>query len=98
MGVRAQWKGRVIAEAEDDEVRTVEGNVYFPPSAVRREFLAESPTTSRCYWKGKAQYFHVEVDGELNPDSAWTYTKPWPLARNIKDHVAFWRGVRITRT
>lgn len=98
MAVRAVWKDTVIAEAGEDEVKIVEGNVYFPPETVDVGLLAESPRTSRCYWKGKASYFHVDVDGELNPDAAWTYRKPWPLARNLKDHVAFWRGVHITKS
>ena len=91
--VRAVWNGEVIAES--DRVRRVEGNVYFPREDVRDEFLVESPTTSRCWWKGKARYFTVAVDDDVNVDAAWTYPEPWPLAWSIKDHVAFWRGVRI---
>lgn len=93
--VRAVWNGHVIAES--DRARRVEGNVYFPPEDVNEEFLLDSPTTSRCWWKGKAHYFTVTVDDDINVDAAWTYPEPWPLARHIKDHVAFWHGVRIER-
>jgi len=98
MPVRAVWQGKVIAEASEEDVKIVEGNTYFPPDSVNRELLADSALHSRCHWKGKASYYHIETDGDMNPDAAWYYPKPWPLARKLKNYVAFWRGVRITRT
>lgn len=91
--MRAVWNGTVLAEAP----RTVrlEGNHYFPPESVRREHLIDSPTKSVCPWKGLARYYSVTVDGELNPDAAWYYPRPSPLARRIKNYVAFWNGVAI---
>ena len=72
----------------------VEGNHYFPPESLRREYFLDSRTKSVCPWKGLARYYTVTVQGEVNPDAAWYYPKPSPLAR-IKDHVAFWNGVRV---
>ena len=92
---KAKWKGRVIAETEAFEL--VEGNVYFPPGAVNEESLRPSSTTTVCPWKGTAHYYHVVVDGEENRDAAWYYPDPKPAAANIKDHVAFWRGVTVER-
>jgi uncharacterized protein (DUF427 family) len=92
---RALWKGQVIAESDTFEL--VEGNVYFPPGAVHREFLKDSPTHTVCGWKGTASYYTISVDGEENKDSAWYYPDPKPAAANIKDHVAFWRGVTVER-
>lgn len=92
---RALWKGMVIAES--DRFELVEGNVYFPPEAVRREHLKESATHTVCPWKGTASYYTVVVDGEENKDSAWYYPDPKSAAANIKDHVAFWRGVTVER-
>lgn len=94
--IRATWAGTVIAES--DRTVVVEGNHYFPPDDVRWDHLIDSPSTSRCFWKGKARYMSVGVDDDLNVDAAWTYPEPWPLARRITGHVAFWRGVTITRT
>lgn len=91
--VRAVWNGVVIAESDDTKI--VEGNAYFPPGSVRDDLLIPSPTTSRCFWKGKARYYSIVVGDDVNPDAAWTYPHPWPLARRLRDHVAFWRGVRI---
>jgi uncharacterized protein (DUF427 family) len=91
--MRAVWNGEVIAESDDTLV--VEGNHYFPPDSVRRDALRESDTTSICPWKGKASYYTVVVDGEENRDAAWYYPHPSPAAKQIRDHVAFWRGVTV---
>lgn len=92
---RALWKGTVIAET--DKFELVEGNVYFPPDTVRREYLKDSATHTVCGWKGTASYYTVAVDGEENKDAAWYYPDPKAAAANIKDHVAFWRGVTVER-
>jgi uncharacterized protein (DUF427 family) len=92
---RALWNGQVIAETDQYEV--VEGNVYFPPDTIRREFFQPSSTTTVCGWKGTANYFNVVVEGRENKDAAWYYADPKPAAANIKDHIAFWRGVTVER-
>ena len=90
---KAIWKDTILAESHD--VETVEGNVYFPPDAVKTEFFKESDTRTVCPWKGTASYYNIEVDGETNKDAAWTYPEPKEAAANLKDHVAFWRGVKV---
>jgi len=90
---KAVWNGAVLAESERCEM--VEGNHYFPPEAVKRGYLKPSETHTVCSWKGTASYYHVEVAGQRNPDAAWYYPEPSAAARNIKDHVAFWKGVKI---
>ncbi len=92
---RATWNGAVLAES--DHFEEVEGNVYFPREAIRREYFSESPTHTVCPWKGTASYFSVTVDGETNTDAAWYYPDPRDAAANIRDHVAFWKGVRVER-
>jgi uncharacterized protein (DUF427 family) len=94
---KATWKGVVIAEASDDAVKLVEGNVYFPAETVRSEFLRPSDARTVCPWKGTASYYHVAVDGEVNRDAAWYYPEPKEAARNIAGHVAFWRNVQVER-
>ena len=92
---KATWNGAVIAESDD--VQIVEGNVYFPSSAVRSEFVRPTKTHSVCSWKGDCSYFDVVVDGKVNPDAAWEYKDPKTAADNIRGHVAFWRGVEVKR-
>lgn len=96
MTMQAIWHDTVIAES-DNTVR-VEGNHYFPIEDVRSEFLEESPTHTICPWKGRASYYTVVVDGERNPDAAWYYPRPSPLAKRITGRVAFWQGVAVRRT
>ncbi|MYM68874.1 DUF427 domain-containing protein [Pseudoduganella sp. FT55W] len=93
----ASWNGVVIAQADDGEVQIVENNVYFPPSSVKREYLQASSHTSRCPWKGLASYYTLSVNGKLNENAAWYYPEPSEKAAQIKDHVAFWRGVEVQR-
>ncbi len=90
---RATWNGATVAESDRFEV--VEGNVYFPLEAVKREYLRESATHTVCPWKGTASYYTLEVDGERNPDAAWYYPEPKDAAKEITGRVAFWRGVEV---
>jgi uncharacterized protein (DUF427 family) len=92
---KAIWNGAIIAEAADDAVERVEGNVYFPAEAVRTNYLQPSNTHTVCGWKGTASYYHVTVDGQVNSDAAWYYPEPKEAARNITGHIAFWKGVQV---
>ena len=92
---KATWKGAVLAESDRHEL--VEGNVYFPPEALRRELFRPSATHTTCAWKGEASYYDVEVDGQVNKDAAWYYPEPKDAARNIRGYVAFWKGVQVER-
>ena len=91
--MRATWNGATIAESDDTVV--IEGNHYFPRDAVRQEYFQPSDTHTTCPWKGEAIYFNVVVNGETNKDAAWYYPEPKPAAQEIKDRVAFWRGVKV---
>jgi uncharacterized protein (DUF427 family) len=93
---KATWHGKTIAEASDDAVIKLEGNIYFPEAALDRALLRDSTTTTRCPWKGTASYYDVVVDGEANRDAAWTYRAPLDAAKEIAGFVAFWHGVEIS--
>jgi uncharacterized protein (DUF427 family) len=91
--MRAIWNDKIIAEAGQTEV--VEGNHYFPPESIKKEYFASSEHRSTCPWKGQAAYYDIVVDGERNKDAAWYYPQPKAEAAHIKNYVAFWRGVEI---
>jgi uncharacterized protein (DUF427 family) len=91
----ATWNRVVIAESEQTAI--VEGNHYFPPHDVNFDYLEASQTHTTCPWKGLASYYDVVVDGKRNRDAAWCYPSPSAAAAEIKDHVAFWRGVEVIR-
>jgi uncharacterized protein (DUF427 family) len=91
--VKATWCGATIAES--DRTIVVEGNHYFPPESIDRAYFKESATHTTCGWKGEASYYDVVVDGAANKDAAWFYPDPKPAAANIKNYVAFWKGVGV---
>ena len=90
--MKAIWKNKTIAESLDTVL--VEGNHYFPESALKKEFTTFSNHRSTCAWKGQAQYYSLMVDGELNPDAVWYYADPKPEADMVRGRVAFWKGVQ----
>ena len=91
--VEARWNGHVIARSDDTV--TVEGNHYFPRESVDAAVLRPSDTTSVCPWKGTAHYHTLEVDGATNRDAAWYYPEPKDAAAEIRDRIAFWKGVEV---
>ena len=90
---KAIWNGAVLAES--DATKVVEGNHYFPPDSVNKQFLIDSAATTVCGWKGTARYYDVVVDGQRNPQAAWYYPEPKPEAAVIAGYVAFWKGVEV---
>jgi uncharacterized protein (DUF427 family) len=94
---RATWNGAVIAEADASKVQVVEGNIYFPPEAVKKTFFRDSQTHSVCPWKGMASYYDVVVQGQINKDAAWYYPDTKDAAKHVKGYVAFWKGVEVTK-
>ncbi len=92
---KATWNGVVLAESDTYEI--VEGNVYFPAEAINRDFFTESSSSTVCPWKGTASYLTIEVNGKINKDAAWFYPEPKDAASQIKNFVAFWRGVKVER-
>jgi uncharacterized protein (DUF427 family) len=93
MTVRALYNETVIAESDDTVI--VEGNHYFPIGDVNRAYLEGSSSHTFCPWKGEASYYSVVVDGDRDPDAAWYYPEPKDAAAQIRDRVAFWRGVKV---
>ncbi|HEX9069623.1 MAG TPA: DUF427 domain-containing protein [Ktedonobacterales bacterium] len=93
--MKAVWNGATLAES--DATIVVEGNHYFPASTINREYFRESQSHTICPWKGQASYFDIEVDGKINHDAVWYYSKPLPAANKITGYVAFWHGVRVER-
>lgn len=92
---KAIWNGTVLAES--DATVMVEGNHYFPLASIKQRHLRPSATQTQCFWKGTASYYDVVVDGTANPDAAWYYPDPMDAAANIRDHIAFWKGVEVVR-
>lgn len=98
--MKAVWNDVVIAEAEKDKLIYIEGNWYFPPDAIKKEFFVKSDTHTQCPWKGQASYYSINVGGSQNNDAAWYYPHPMETAfkitkKDFSNYVAFWRGVEV---
>lgn len=97
--MKATWNGEVIAESTD--TIEIEGNQYFPPTSVHKEFLEESDHTSTCIWKGLAHYYTVTVNGQRDENAAWYYPVPKEgsverVGKDFSNYVAFWNGVEVS--
>ena len=91
--MKASWNGVVIAQSDDTVL--VEGNHYFPLSALERKYVTFSNHKTRCGWKGEATYYSLIVNGDMLADAAWTYADPMPQAEAVRDRVAFWKNVKV---
>ena len=99
--MKAVWNDQVIAEADKADLIYIEGNWYFPSSAVDKQYFTDSELHTHCPWKGDASYYNVVVNGQTNADAAWYYPQPLQTAfdrvkKDITDYVAFWHGVTVT--
>ena len=92
--MKATWENTIIAES--DRTIVIEGNHYFPPNSIKREYFSPTDTHTTCPWKGIANYYTVQIGGQSNVDAAWYYPEPKAAAQSIKDYVAFWRGVKVS--
>ena len=90
---KAIWNGMTLAESNEGQV--VEGNYYFPPQALKQQYVKPSTTHTTCPWKGEASYYNIVVDGKVNKDAAWYYPSPKEAAKHITGYVAFWKGVQV---
>ncbi len=93
--MKAIWNDTVIAES--NETISIEGNEYFPPDSVKKDFLIKSSHKTMCPWKGEASYYDLVVNETTNKNAAWHYPQPLPKASHIKNYVAFWRGVEVAK-
>lgn len=99
--MRAVWQDTVIAEAPTDALIRIEGNWYFPPGSIKREYFADSDHHTTCFWKGEASYYDVVVNDQTNAFGAWYYPEPKPgsverVGKDFANYVAFWNGIVVT--
>ena len=91
--MKAIWNNETLAES--GETIIIEGNHYFLPDSIKREYFQDSDSHTTCPWKGDASYYHINVNGEVNNDGAWYYPEPKEAAKEIRNYVAFWKGVEV---
>ncbi|RAH58749.1 DUF427-domain-containing protein [Aspergillus piperis CBS 112811] len=94
---RATFNDIVLAESPTWE--TVEGNIYFPPTAIKdKSLFVPIDKVTYCPWKGDASYYSLVIGPTTIPGAAWYYPNPYDAASNIKDHVAFYttESIKVT--
>lgn len=91
--MKAIWNGVVVAES--DQTVIVEDNHYFPHESIHQQYFNSSATNTVCPYKGAASYYSFKVKGDTNTDAAWYYPEVKDLYTEIKNKVAFWRGVEV---
>lgn len=91
--MKAIWNETIVAESHETIV--VEGNHYFPEDSINKQFFSASNHSSKCPWKGTANYYDLKVEGKTHENAAWQYQEPKTAANNIKGYVAFWKDVNI---
>jgi uncharacterized protein (DUF427 family) len=98
--MKAIWNNKAIAEAKKEDLIYIEGNWYFPPSSIKKEYFKSNDTHTTCFWKGEASYYDIDVDGDINDGGAWYYPSPKDgsierVKKDFTNYVAFWRGVEV---
>lgn len=101
MYIKAIWKNTTIAEADKDNLVRIEGNWYFPPESIKKEYFSNSDHKTTCFWKGESSYYDIHVNGEINEFGAFYYPTPMDGAvkrvkQDFANYVAFWNGVEVT--
>jgi uncharacterized protein (DUF427 family) len=99
--MQAVWEDTVIAEAPKENLIRIEGNWYFPASAMKEGFFMPSDHHTTCHWKGEASYYDVIVDTKTNAFGAWYYPAPKDgsierVGNDFTNFVAFWNGIEVT--
>jgi len=84
----------VLAESNDTII--IEGNHYFPPDSINWDNLQKSNTHTTCPWKGEASYYKIVIRDKVEEDAAWYYPAPKEAAKEIKNYVAFYKGVEVS--
>jgi uncharacterized protein (DUF427 family) len=91
--MKAIYNNKILAESDNTIV--IEGNHYFPPESVNKEYFTETITRTTCPWKGEAYYYTIDVDGDEIRDSDWYYPHPKDAAKEITNHVAFYGSDKL---
>jgi uncharacterized protein (DUF427 family) len=62
--------------------------------SLNKQYFKETTHESTCPWEGLASYYNIEVNGKISAEAGWYYKNSSEAAKQIKNHVAFWKGVK----
>ncbi|HSD64330.1 MAG TPA: DUF427 domain-containing protein [Ignavibacteriaceae bacterium] len=90
---KAIWNGEIIAESK--KVKNVNGNTFFPPDSVKKEFLKKSYTKHIDVEIGTANYYNIKVGDTINWNGAWYYADLRNNKLKIDGFITFSSAVKI---
>lgn len=91
--VRIELDGVTVADSGRPVILFETGlgpRFYLPLTDVRQDLLRRSDTTTRCPYKGTAEYYSVAVAGKVHDDLVWTYRSPLPESAKVAGLVCFY--------
>jgi uncharacterized protein (DUF427 family) len=91
--VQVELDGVVLADSTHARVLFETGlppRWYIPKVDVRMELLEPTDTTSRCPYKGTAEYWSARIGNRLEKDVAWSYPTALPESERIIGLVSFY--------
>lgn len=91
--IRVWIDGKVVADTRSSMHLYETGlpcRYYIPLTAVDASVLRPSETRTRCPYKGEAEYYSVEVDGNLHEDVVWYYRCPTMESSMVTGLVCFY--------
>ncbi len=92
--MKATVNGNVVAESDD--VIECKGYQYFPPSAVRMEWIEKTERTeSDLACPHGVQFYDVVIDGARHQRAAWSYEAPRPTMQQVAHRFGFWQDVEV---
>ena len=86
-------EGETVAESRNPILLFETGlpvRYYLPKTDVRQDLLIPSDLTTRCPYKGEANYFSVKVGGRVIEDVVWYYRYPTMEVAKIASYLAFY--------
>ena len=92
--MKAVVDGHIVAESND--IVENGGYQYFPPSAVRLEWLKKAPrTASDLECPHVVQFYDVVISGLRHERASWVYEAPLPAKKQIAQRFGFWKDVEV---
>jgi uncharacterized protein (DUF427 family) len=91
--VRVELGGVTVADSHAPRLLFETGlptRYYLPLADLRHDVLRKSDRRTSCPYKGTAEYWSVEVNGERHENLIWIYRTPLPESQKIAGYACFY--------
>lgn len=83
----------IVAESNQPQIlfeTSLPPRYYLPPEDVRTDLLDKSDYVTQCPYKGDAQHWHLETNGNTVEDAVWSLPDPIGETKKVADHFCFY--------